>query len=114
MGNALRHQRLTNLLERFSQRLEELLVEVRRYETHLPPPELIDEIASTTGELMLVLVEHWNIHKTEEGAPKVISHAQRLREGMRSRELRHDQIAEAVHALTQEVDLIIRQDKQAA
>lgn len=114
MHNAARHQRLTNLLERFSERLEELLLEVRRYETHFPPPELIDEIASTTGELMLVLVEHRNIHKTEETAPTVISHAQRLREGMRSRELRRDQIAEAVHALTQEVSLIIRKDKRAA
>lgn len=114
MPDASRHNRLTRLLEQISTRLEDLQVEVRRTEAQPLPPELIDEIASTAGELILILADHRSAHQTGKPEQAAASHANLLREGVRRRQLHREQIAEAVHTLTQEVSLIINKDKRAA
>ena len=67
MQDILRHQRFTRELGRFSDRLDDLMLELRRHEPSHMPPELLDEMASTLGELMLVLIEH----KDADGANPV-------------------------------------------
>jgi predicted DNA-binding protein (UPF0251 family) len=106
--------RLTHMLEHSSQRLDQLLSDVRRFEPQLVPVELLDEIAATIGELTLVLMDHHTGHHSKEVATRLIAHAQRLRKDLRSRELSKEQIAVAIGALGEEVNRMIRQDKRAA
>lgn len=114
MQDAIHHQRFTRSLEDFSARLDELLQEMRRFEPSLIPVELLDECASTLGELMLVLIEHKNSDRVNDYAGRAASDAQRLREGMRLGELHSSQIAEAINALLAELGTIIHEDKRAA
>jgi hypothetical protein len=114
MHDTFHQQHFTHLLKQFSGRLEELLLEVRHYEPQLLPVELLDEIATTTGELMLVLKDHLSGPRPSELSDKVASHARHLREDVRSRELPNEQLALAIHNLSEEVSLIIREDKRAA
>jgi hypothetical protein len=114
MLDGRRQQLLTRQLERHSARLEELIAEARRHAGRGLPPELVDEIASTTGELMLALVEHQSTYRPEEATHKAASDAQSLRERMRSQRLPVEQIAEAAETIRREVEDIIREDKQAA
>ena len=114
MLDARHQQRLTRQLESFSGRLEDLIAEARRYEAQGLPSELIDEIASTTGELMLALIDHQSAYAPEESTHKAAFDAQRLREDVRSERLPVGQIAEAAETLRREIDHIIREDKQAA
>ncbi|HVF55211.1 MAG TPA: hypothetical protein VM934_03625 [Pyrinomonadaceae bacterium] len=113
MHDAFHQQRLTHSLELFSARLDELIEQVRR-ESYPLPSELIDEIASTTGELMLLLIDHQSVFRVEEATSRAISEAQRLREAMRSERLPGEQVAEVVSMLTREVAQIISADKRAA
>jgi len=114
MHDTFHQQHFTQLLKKFSDRLEDLLLEVRHYEPQLLPVELLDEIATTTGELMLVLKDHLSGPRTSELSDKVASHARHLREDVRSRELPNEQLALAIRNLSEEVSLIIREDKRAA
>lgn len=114
MPDTLRQQRFTRRLQQFSSKLDDLLIQVRSFEPQLLPVELIDEMATTTGELLLVLIDHQSVFGTDDLMHRVISDAQHLREKMRSRLLERGQLAEAVSALTEEVNLIIREDKRAA
>ena len=114
MLDARRQQRLTRQLQSFSGRLEDLIAEVRRHEAHGLPSELIDEIASTTGEVMLALIDHQSAYPPEAFTQKAAFDAQRLREDVRSERLPVEQIATAVEILRREIDHIIREDKQAA
>ena len=114
MLDARHQQRLTRQLESFSTRLEDLIAEARRHEAQGLPSELIDEIASTTGELMLALIDHQSAYAPEESTHKAAFDAQRLREDVRSERLPVGQIAEAAETLRRELDHIIRDDKQAA
>jgi hypothetical protein len=114
MHDTFHQQHFTHLLKKFSERLDELLLEVRHYEPQLLPVELLDEIATTTGELMLVLQDHLSGRNTSELSHRAASHARHLREDVRSRELPNEQLAVAIGALSEEVNLIIREDKRAA
>jgi hypothetical protein len=114
MQDAIYHQRFTQSLERFSARLDDLLLEVRRFEPSLIPAELLDEIASTLGELMLVLIEHKNIDGVTGFAGRAASNARHLRETLRLGQLQPKQFTEAITALLQELGDVIHQDKQAA
>ena len=114
MHDTFHQQHFTHLLKKFSERLDELLMEVRHYEPQQLPVELLDEIATTTGELMLLLKDHFAGPHTSALSNQVASHARHLREEVRSRELPNDQIAVAIRDLSEEVNLIIREDKRAA
>lgn len=114
MPDTLRQQRFTRLLAQFSSKLDDLLVQARRFEPQQLPVELIDEMATTTGELLLVLIDHQSVFGTDGLMRRVISDAQHLREKMRSRIVEQGHLAEAVSELTEEVNLIIREDKRAA
>lgn len=114
MQDALRHQRFTQSLERFSTRLDELLGEIRRFEPSFIPAELLDETASTLGELMLVLVEHQRIDGARGFTARAASDARRLREALRFGQLQSNHLTKAMTALLQELGAVIHQDKQAA
>jgi hypothetical protein len=115
MPDALYQERLTRSLKHFSARLDDLLLQVRCLEPPLIPSELLDELASTTGELMLVLAEYQFTHRSEELVQDVISNAHSLRELLRSRQETYtEQLAEAVLSFNERVGLIIRQSKHAA
>jgi hypothetical protein len=114
MHAALHHQRFTQLLNQFSEKLDELLLNARRYDPKNIPLEILDEIAVTIGELTLLLSDHLAIEHTQALAQKVVSRANGLRHGMRSGEMSSDQLAEAISALIREVHLILCEDKRAA
>lgn len=114
MQDAFHHQRFTHSLENFSARLDELLLDIRRFEPSLIPAELLDEIASTLGELMLVLIEHKSLDGAKGFTGRAASDAQHLREALRFGQLPLNQITEAIDALRQELCVVIHEDKQAA
>ena len=112
MQDILRHQRFTQQLGRFSDKLDDLMLELRRFEPTRVPAELLDEMASTLGELMLVLIEHKDGATTSTG--RAASDARHLREAVRLGQLQHSQITEALGTLRQELGVVIHEDKQAA
>jgi hypothetical protein len=114
MHEPLYQQRFTRLLNQFSERLDDLLLNARQYDPKQIPLEVLDEIAITIGELTLVLSDHLAVHHTQALAHRAISHAEGLRQGVRSGELSKDQLAGAIGALIAEVQLIILEDKRAA
>lgn len=114
MHAALHHQRFTQLLNQFSEKLDDLLLNARRYDPKNIPLELLDEIAVTIGELTLLLSDHLAIEHTQARAQRIISSANELRQGMRSGELSSEQLAGAIGALIREIHLILFEDKRAA
>jgi hypothetical protein len=114
MKDALHSQRLTHLLEHFSAQLDELLRQLQLHDSPSLPLELLDEIAVTTGELMLVLLDYQSAHKSEELVRAVISHAQCLRQSLRSHQLQADELSADVSSFNEDVGLIIRDSKLAA
>lgn len=113
MSNSIQERILTSSLEQYCGRLEELSAEVRQ---SLPVLsfELLDEVAGTIGELMLVLIQLQNAHPDEETIRHAVSDAQHIRAALRSQQVHHEQIAVAVSLLMSEVDQIIHDEKQAA
>ena len=109
-----RQQLFTQHLESFSARIGALLEEVGRHRAHELPVELLDELAGTTGELLIVLTDYQSFHGADQLTRTVISDAQRLRESIRSRLLQSEQLIAAIGALADEVYQIIREDKRAA
>lgn len=114
MQDILRHQRFTRELGRFSDRLDDLMLELRRFEPGQLPAELLDEMASTLGELMLVLVEHKDGDGATNSTGRAASDARHLREAVRLGQIQSGQITEALGAIRQELGVVIHQDKQAA
>ena len=114
MADALHNHLLTKHLTQFSAKLDELIAEVRRYDSQRLPPELIDELASTTGELMLVLMEHQTTHQSNELTRRAVSDARQLRARARSLDPHSETLAETAMSLTKDVEQIVRQDKRAA
>jgi hypothetical protein len=114
MHAALHHQRFTQLLNQFSEKLDDLLSNARRFDPKSIPLELLDEIAVTIGELTLLLSDHLAIEHTQTLAQKIISRANELRQGMRSGELSSEQLSGAIGALIREIHLILFEDKRAA
>lgn len=113
MTTSIHERVLTSSLERHCARLEELSVQVRYLLPRLTP-DLLDEIAVTIGELMLVLFDLQSAHPSEEAIRHAVSDARGIREAVRSQKTQHEQIATAVAVLIGEVDQIIREEKQAA
>lgn len=114
MTDALHSQRLTHLLEHFSEQLDELLRQLRQHDSQDLPVELLDEIAATTGELMLVLLDYQSAHKSAELVREVISHAQGLRYSLRSQKIQTEDLKADVSSFNEDVGLIIRESKLAA
>ena len=114
MHAALHQQRFTQLLNQFSEKLDDLLLNVRRYDPKHIPLEILDETAVTIGELTLLLSDHLAIQHTQALAHKIISSANELRQGMRSGELSSEQLAGAIGVLIGEIHLILFEDKRAA
>ncbi len=116
MQDILRHQRFTRELGRFSDRLDDLMLELRRFEPGQLPAELLDEMASTLGELMLVLIEHKDADAdgATNSTGRAASDARHLREAMRLGQIQPTQITEALGTLRQELGVVIHEDKQAA
>jgi len=112
MFEAARQLHFTRDLERFSARLGELLESARSHRQQLPP-ELIDEIACTTGELMLVLTNHQS-----EGEATVVkealSHAKALRQRLRDGRPHRDQMAEECDSFSREIARLVMDSKRAA
>jgi hypothetical protein len=114
MLDSLHQHHLTQLLVKFSRRLDDLIQQVRHYKSHQLPPELIDELACTTGELMLALIDHQTANGTNQRTYRAVTDAQQLRQDVRFHQMRQEQIAEAASTLMHEIDQIIRDDKLAA
>jgi hypothetical protein len=104
------HHFQVDKLSRFSIRLEELFSELRLGGQDAPSAELADEIASTAGEIMLLLADHGE----DELVRGTLADARRLREAARTLRPEPAQLAEAGRALTQDVARIIREEKRAA
>lgn len=100
-------------LERFSERLDDLLSKARLQQMQLPP-ELLDEIAATTGEIMLVLMNFQGNIQTDALLHEALTHAGNLRQHLRSRQFRDEEIAEAFSSLKHEVEQLVRQSRRAA
>src|SRR4051794_18666733 len=107
MYETSRHLHSNRLLERFSEQLDELLFRARSHRLQLPP-ELLDEIAATTGEIMLVLMNFQENIQTDALLHEALTHAGNLRQHIRSRQFRDEEIAEAFSSLKQEVEQLVR------
>lgn len=112
MSDATRQLHFAHALERFSARLDELLLRTRTYRLSLPP-ELLDEIAYVTGELTIVLTNH-DGHQAEEPIKEVLELAQTLRQRLRSNQLRGEQIIEAFDPFREKIDKLLVGHKKAA
>jgi hypothetical protein len=97
-------------LSRFSVHLDELFTDLSGCREDAPPPELVDEIAVTAGEIMLLLAAH----SDDELVRGTLDEARRLREAARTLRPQRAQLVEAGAALTKDVARIIRAEKRAA
>jgi hypothetical protein len=70
---------------------DELLESARLHQSQLPP-EHLDDIAFTTGELMLVM-KNYRGHHEDELILEALSHARSLREHLRVGESQGNQVA---------------------
>lgn len=107
-----RHLHFTKALERFSARLNELLASARLQQSSLPS-ELLDEIAYTTGELTIVLMNHSG-EEDRELVKEVLSQAQQLRQRLRSNQLKGEQIIQAFDPFREKIDALLGGHRQAA
>jgi hypothetical protein len=110
--DAARQLHFTRSLEHFSARLDELLNSARFHQSQLPP-ELIDEIAFTTGELMLVLTNH-SSHQEEAAIQEALSHARSLRARLRANQPQGDQLTKDCDSFSQEIAQLLVDSKKAA
>jgi len=106
-------QQLDSSLKSLSLRLSDLVAEAR-LAPHPLPAELLDEIASSAGELMLTLAGLRGDHPADELVAHAISDAQRIREAVRSQRLGRVRLEEEADELRREVDEIVRCDRRAA
>lgn len=112
MFKTARHLHFISSLERLSVKLDELLDSARQHKSQLPP-ELIDEIAYTTGELMLVLTNHTGSLE-DKLFQEVLTHARELRARLRDHRLRSEQITMACNNFSQEIWRLVSDSKKAA
>jgi hypothetical protein len=99
-------------LEHFSARLDELLKSAQFHQSPLPP-ELIDEIAFTTGELMLVLMNYPS-HEKEASVEEALSHAKALRERLRANQPQNDLVTKDCDNFSREIARLVIDSKKAA
>lgn len=107
-----RQLHFTRSLEHFSAKLEELLECARLHKSPLPP-ELKDEIALTTGELMLVLLNH-SSNEEESSVQEALAHAKSLRERLRVDQPQGDQLAKDCDSFSREIARLVINSKKAA
>ena len=112
MFDTARQLHFTRSLEHFSERLDELLESARLHQSQLPP-ELIDEIAFTTGELMLAMTNYPGHHE-DELIREVLAHAKSLRERLRVGKSQDDQVRKDCNSFRQEIAQLVRDSKKAA
>jgi hypothetical protein len=84
-----------------------------RFHQSQPPPELIDEIALTTGELMLVMTNHPGHHE-DELISEVLAHARSLRERLRVGESQSLQMAKDCDSFRREIAQLLIDSRKAA
>lgn len=96
-------------LSRFSVHLEDLCTDLSGCRD-VVPAELVDEIAATAGEIMLLLADHSH----DELVCGTLDDARRLREAARTLQPECARLVEAAAALTCDVERIIREEKRAA
>ena len=113
MPDNLYHLYFSRSLKHFSARLDELLTNVQHHQSPLTI-DIIDEIAYVTGELMVVLMDYQAANQEDEFLKVALVHAQLLHRRLRTQQLREDQIAQTYDTFRCEIDLLIRQSKQAA
>ncbi len=106
-----RQLHFTRSLERFSAKLDEL-IESARHQSPLSP-ELIDEIAFTTGELMLVLTNYPS-QQDEVSVQEAIAHARSLRERLRIEQPQGDHVIRDCDSFSQEIAQLVLSSKKAA
>lgn len=107
------HLYFSRSLENFSARLDELLTSIQRHHTQ-PTPEMVDEIAYTTGELMVVLMDYHAADHNDEAIKEALTHVQLLHQQLRSNQPLDEQVAASCDTFRREVDLLIRQSRRAA
>lgn len=112
MFDTARQLHFTRSLEHFSKRLDELLDSARLHQSQLPL-ELIDEIAFTTGELMLVMTNYPG-HDEDKLIREVLSHARSLRERLRVGEAQGHQVTKDCDSFKQEIAQLLMASKKAA
>jgi hypothetical protein len=113
MRAASNHLYFSHSLARLSTRLDELIANVRREQSPLPA-ELLDEIAYTTGELMVVLMDYRAATQEDEFIEEALAHAQQLHRRLRSRPFSQAQVAESCDSFKHEIDQLIRQSRRVA
>lgn len=113
MPDNIYHLYFSRSLERFSARLDDLLSSIRGRPSQLTP-EMTDELAYITGELMVVLMDYRAAHQEDESLKEALAHAQLLRRHLRTQQLQDDQIARTCATFRHQIDLLIRQSKRAA
>ena len=112
MFNIARQLHFTRSLEHFSSRLDKLLESACLYPSQLPP-ELIDDIALTTGELMLVMTNHPG-HQEDELIRDMLSHARNLRDRLRVGGSQGNEVAKDFARFRREVAQLLINSKKAA
>lgn len=110
MFDTARQLHFTRSLERFSVRLEELL-DCARLHQGPPSPELLDEIAFTTGELMIVLTNH---SSEDTSIQEALSHAKSLRERLRFDRTQDELVAKDFDSFRREIAKLVADSKKAA
>ena len=104
------HHFYLNKLYQFPAHLEELLLDLRGTSEDILPLELVDEIAVTAGEIMLLLADHGEDALVQE----TLNDARQLREVARIPLQARVQLVEAGAVLTKDVARIIREEKRVA
>lgn len=89
------------------------MLESARLDPSRLTPELTDEIALTTGELMLVLTNHPGHHE-DKLIREVLAHAKSLRHRLRIEESHGNQIAKDCDSFRQEIAQLVIDSKKAA
>ena len=112
MFDVARQLHFTRSLEHFSKRLDELLESARLHQLQLSL-ELIDEIAFTAGELMLVMTNYPGHHE-DELIREVLSHARSLRKRLRVDHLKGDEVTKDCDSFRREVAKLVIESKKAA
>jgi hypothetical protein len=106
-------QQLDSSLTTLSARLSELVAEARTGPQPLSA-ELLDQIASSAGELMLTLAGVRGEHPADELVEQAIADARRIREAVRTQRLGREGLEEEADELRREVEEIVRCDRRAA
>ena len=107
-------RRLAQKLVEYSSRLEELTLEVRRLGPQPLTLELLDELAVSVDELLLVLDEHRRACGSDALIDGAISDARDLVRGVRPLSISRESVADLAVRISEDLERVIREDKRAA